>query len=78
MRGVSRRDNLQALAKIYLCAQNKNVVYNRENATSYSYEKGKLVGFCMACKYDINKTNECLEVKSRTETTILKINKDDI
>ena len=77
MRSISRRDNLEALAKIYLYKQNENTVYNRENESSYSYEKGRLVGFCMACSYDIDETPEYLIIKSRTGATILKINKDE-
>lgn len=75
MRGVSRHNNLEALARIYLYAQNENVVYNKENATSYSYEKGRLVGFCMACDYDIYETSDYLKIKLRTGTTILEIDK---
>lgn len=78
MRKLSRRDNLEALAKIYLYKQNENTVYNRENESSYSYEKGRLVGFCMACDYDIDETHEYLKIKLRNGTTILKINKDDL
>lgn len=77
MRNISRRDNLEVLAKIYLYKQNENTVYNRENESSYSYEKGRLVGFCMACDYDINETEEYLKIKLRTGSTILKINKDE-
>lgn len=76
MRGVSRREVLKGLAKLYLLYK-QNDVYNRENEFSYSYEKGKLVGFCMACSYDIDETPEYLIIKSRTGATILKINKDE-
>lgn len=75
MREISRRSNLEALARIYLYEQNENVVYNRENAASYSYEKGRLVGFCMACEYDIDETSDYLKIKLRTGTTILEIDK---
>lgn len=78
MRSVSRREILEGLARIYLYKQNENIVYNRENESSYSYEKGRLVGFCMACSYDIDETPEYLEIKLRTGASILKINKDDL
>ena len=78
MRSISRRDNLEALAKIYLYKQNENTVYNRENESSYSYEKGRLVGFCMACDYDdINETEKYLKIKLRSGGTILTLNKDE-
>lgn len=76
MRGVSRRENLEGLAKLYLLYK-QNDVYNRENEFSYSYEKGRLDGFCLACSYDIDETPEYLIIKSRTGATILKINKDE-
>lgn len=75
MRGISRRSNLEALARIYLDAQNEIIVYNRENTTGYFYEKGRLVGFCMACEYDIDETTEYLKIKLRTGVTILEIDK---
>ena len=77
MRSISRRDNLEALAKTYLYKQNENTVYNRENESSYSYEKGRLVGFCMACDYDINETKKYLKIKLRSGVTILTLNKDE-
>lgn len=77
MRSISRHDNLEALAKIYLYKQNENTVYNRENESSYSYEKGRLVGFCMACNYDINETEKYLKIKLRSGVTILTLNKDE-
>lgn len=77
MRSISRCDNLEALTKIYLYKQNENTVYNRENESSYSYEKGRLVGFCMACDYDINETEKYLKIKLRSGVTILTLNKDE-
>lgn len=77
MRSIFRCDNLEAIAKIYLYKQNENTVYNRENESSYSYEKGRLVGFCMACDYDINETEKYLKIKLRSGVTILTLNKDE-
>lgn len=74
----SIRDNLEDLARIYLYEQNKNIIYNRENASSYSYEKGRLVGFCMAHSYDIDETHKYLKINTRTGATILKIDKDEL
>ena len=43
----------------------------------FGNEKGRLIGFCIACDYDINETEKYLKIKLRSGVTILTLNKDE-
>jgi hypothetical protein len=66
-----RKDLLYALVSNYIIESEKNEVYNRENATSYTYSKGVLVGACMALGLDLEEDSNSLTIVSGKKKKII-------
>lgn len=56
MTANEKNDFLYALVQNYVIEKQNNVVYNRDNAESYSYAKGRLNGALTAFDLDMVET----------------------
>jgi hypothetical protein len=70
-----KKELIGILVQDYVAEREKNKVWGRENSSSYTFTKGKLVGACMALELEIEETKNFLIIKSRKKT-ITKIEFD--
>lgn len=77
MKAKEKRDLLFSLTDTYVIEQNKNKVFDRENAEGYSVAKGKLIGACMAFEVDITENDGGVWLHSRAGRYILHVLKSE-
>lgn len=66
-----RNELLYALGQNYLIEKNRNEVFERENAESYTYSKGQLIGACMAFELDLEEIKGSVIIFTRDKKKIV-------
>jgi predicted hydrocarbon binding protein len=77
MSELERKELLDILIQKYIDEKNYNKVWQREESTGLTLALGKLLGACMAFKYDFEETENFLTIFTRNKRKIiLKIKKE--
>ncbi|WP_097005312.1 hypothetical protein [Lacrimispora amygdalina] len=72
MTANERNDFLYGLVQNYVIEKQNNVVYNRDNAESYSYTKGRLNGALTALELDMVETPLYVIIETRQRKELLR------
>lgn len=71
MTAFERNELLYVLIQDYLIEKNINEVFQRENAESYTYAKGKLIGACMAFGLELEVMKDRLTIFAKNKKIIV-------
>ena len=73
LQAKERDDCLYSLMNQYIAEQQQNRVYNRESSSAYTFAKGKLVGFCTVCQYEIVETDSFIQIESKAGRLLIRM-----